>query len=100
MHDLSYSFTATLWKYQGKAAWYFITVPQEHTGEIKFFAHDAKRGFGSVRVTAMIGDTVWKTSVFPSKSDGTFILPVKAEIRKKNALSDGDELNVKIDIIV
>lgn len=100
MHDLSFKFSAHLWKWQGKGAWYFVTVPKEHTDEIRFFAPDSKRGFGSVRVTAKIGKTIWKTSIFPSKSSGTYILPIKAEIRKKNALIDGSNADIELDIVV
>jgi hypothetical protein len=100
MHDLSFSFSAALWKWTGKSAWFFIDVPKEFADEIRFFAPDSKRGFGSVRVAAKIGDTVWKTSIFPSKSKGSYILPIKAEIRKKNALKDGSIAEIQIDIIV
>jgi hypothetical protein len=100
VHDISFTFTSELRKSPGEGAWYFINLPAEHTAEIKFFAHDAKRGFGSVRVTATIGETEWKTSVFPSKELGAYILPVKAEIRKKNALKDGSIAEVQIDIVV
>lgn len=99
MQDLHYTFTATLWKDPG-ASWYFITLPRDHAEEIKFFAHDAKHGFGSVRVSATIGESTWKTSVFPSKSAGTYLLPVKVVVRKKNKLHDGDEVVVKIDIVI
>jgi len=100
MHDLSFTFTATLWKWTGKGAWFFVHVPKEYTDEIKFFAPDSKRGFGSVRVTVSTGESVWKTSIFPSKNSGAYILPIKAEIRKKNALFDGSTAEFKIDIVV
>ncbi|NNC38763.1 MAG: DUF1905 domain-containing protein [Acidimicrobiales bacterium] len=100
MHDLSFTFSAKLWKWTGKGTWFFMTVPKEYADEIRFFAPDSKRGFGSVRVTASVGETVWKTSIFPSKSTGAYILPIKAEIRKNNALNDGSFAEVKIDIIV
>ena len=34
----------------------------------------ARRGFGSVKVIAAIGDTRWKTSVFPSKTGEWWLL--------------------------
>lgn len=100
MQDLSFKFTEALWKWTGKGAWFFINVPKEYADEIKFFAPDSKPGFGSVRVTATINETVWKTSIFPSKSTGAYILPIKAEIRKKNSLTDGSMAEVKLDIVV
>ncbi len=42
---------------------------------------DGKPGFGSIRVTARIGETAWATSVFPDKASGGWVLPVKKAVR-------------------
>ena len=56
------------------------------------------RGFGSVRVEATISAVTWRTSVFPLKSGG-YLLPIKAEVRRKADLVAGDEVTVDIDLI-
>ena len=56
------------------------------------------RGFGSVRVESTIGDVTWRTSVFPMK-DGGYILPVKAEVRRKAGIAAGDEVTVELDLL-
>ncbi|MEJ2459647.1 MAG: DUF1905 domain-containing protein [Novosphingobium sp.] len=56
------------------------------------------RGFGSLKVKARIGDTAFATSLFPSKSDGSWLLPVKAAVRKTEDLADGDDLEVFLEI--
>ena len=94
------AFTSLLWVWRGEAAgrWYFLTVPEHQSVEVKAHALGSPRGFGSVRVEATIGDVTWQTSVFPLNSGG-YVLPVKAEVRKRAKLSAGDELRVSLDLI-
>jgi len=103
MEELDFNFTAPLWIYQGKGTWHFISVPGEQSEQIKFFTSPEntgrrRRGWGSVPVSATIGETSWKTSIFPSKESGKYILPVKAEIRKKAQIGEGDEVSVALII--
>lgn len=55
------------------------------------------RGFGSLKVTATIGDSSWQTSVFPSRETG-WMLPVKAAIRKAEGLGEGDEVALLLEV--
>ena len=92
--------TSLLWIWKGEAAgrWHFITVPEEQSGEIKAHALGLPRGFGSVRVEARIGEVAWRTSVFPLNSGG-YLLPVKAEVRKKADIAAGDEVTVRLELL-
>ena len=49
-------------------------------------------------VEAKIGAISWRTSVFPLNSGG-YILPVKAEIRKRAGLGAGDEVSVRLALL-
>lgn len=95
MVDLDFTFEADIWLWAGKAAWHFITVPQDHSEEIRFF-FKGKRGFGSVPVQVTIGETRWTTSIFPDKKSGCYFLPVKAEVRKKEKIAAGDTVTVRL----
>ena len=99
MIDLEFSFTTDLWIYPGPSAWHFLSAPQEAAEKIRFFVGKGA-GFGSARVKATIGDTIWQTSIFPDKERGTYLLPVKADVRKKESLSAGDNVAVSIKIDV
>lgn len=92
--------TSLLWIWRGEAAgrWYFITIPEEQSDQIRAQAFGAPRGFGSVRVEATIGDVNWRTSVFPLNSGG-YLLPVKAEVRKKAGIAAGDEVTVGLVLL-
>ena len=94
------AFTSLLWVWRGAAAgrWYFLTVPENQSVEIKAHSLGGPRGFGSVRVEATIGDVTWRTSVFPLNSGG-YLLPVKAAIRKQAGLAAGDEVAVALALL-
>lgn len=92
--------TAPLWIWTGESAgrWHFVTVPEEQSSEIRAAALGQRRGFGSVRVEARIGDLTWRTSVFPL-SGGGYLLPVKAQVRSKAGIAAGDEVTVSLELI-
>jgi hypothetical protein len=81
--------TGPLWLWTGESAsWHFITVPEELSDEIRGHSLIHRGGFGSVRVEATIGEVTWRTSVFPQKSGG-YVLPVKAEVRRRAGIVPG-----------
>ena len=57
-----------------------------------------RRGFGSVKVEAAIGDSRWSTSVFPQPEGGWF-LPVKKAICRAEDLAAGDEVAVRLELL-
>jgi hypothetical protein len=92
MRDMAksvYRFKTKLWKYQGDAAWYFVSLPKKESLDIKAMQKGARRGFGSIRVTVTIGKTTWQTSIFPTKQ-GPYLLPIKASVRKAGDLFEDD----------
>lgn len=42
-----------------------------------------------MRIEATIGGTTWRTSLFPSKQAGGWLLPLKAAVRKAEKLAEG-----------
>jgi hypothetical protein len=97
-------FTAPLWLWKGQApaAWHFITLPADESHVIRMaIPRGGKaRGFGSVRVKATIGTISWNTSIFPDKKSGSYLLPVKAEVRKAEGFAVGDavEVSLRLDL--
>ena len=88
-------FEAELWLWDGDAAWHFLTLPEDVSDEVEEQA-GARRGFGSVPVEVTIGGTTWSTSVFPDKTRGAFILPVKKQVRSREGLEVGDVVTVQL----
>ena len=91
--------TGPLWLWTGEGgSWHFLSIPEEQAGEVRAQALAARRGFGSVRVEARIGAVAWRTSLFPQKSGG-YILPVKAEVRRKAEIAAGDTVTVTLELL-
>lgn len=84
--------------YQGKGAWFFVTLPKSESDEIKIFPGRKRRGWGSVRVTATVGKTSWKTSIFPDSKARAYVLPVKADVRRKEAMKAGETIAVRLEV--
>jgi hypothetical protein len=95
-----------LWRWEaasGPGAWFFLTIAGEAADAFRIAAIsgqwlDGRRGFGSARVEAVIGDTRWKTSVFPHKESGGWLLPVKAAVRKAEGLAEGEAVTVTVSL--
>ncbi|MDR3710490.1 MAG: DUF1905 domain-containing protein [Capsulimonadaceae bacterium] len=96
----TFRFKAKVWLYRsaGHGTWYFVTVPQELSDEIDGVAIGLKGGWGSVRVNVTVGQTNWKTSVFPDKSEMAYILPLKASVRKKEGIEEGSTIDLILEI--
>ena len=100
----SWSFTAPLWQWRGKgsdsaptkAAWYFVTIDGVVADALRTAAPGRSAAWGSIYVIATIGGTEWKTSVFPSKDVGGYLLPVKASVRKAERIVEGDMVTVEL----
>ena len=89
-----FDFSAPLWRWSsGKTSWFFITLGTEDSALIRHIEGQFARGFGSIRVEVTIGESTWHTSIFPSKEKG-YILPVKADIRKREGLTEDQEVKV------
>jgi len=96
-----YRFDAELWLWDARQSdsWTFLSLPEGVSEEIREHTAGAPRaGFGSVRVTASIGGTAWKTSIFPSAKSGVYVLPVKKAVRRSEQIEHGDAVAVTIEI--
>jgi hypothetical protein len=96
---VTYRFSAEVWRHDGEAAWYFVTLPGDIADEIDFLTTDTRRGFGSVRVEVSIGGTTWRTSIFPDNARRSYLLPVKKSVRAAEHLDDGSVTEVELDLI-
>lgn len=94
-----YEFSASVWLYPGMAAWHFISVPDDISVELEENFGHKKRGWGSLRVVVTVGATTWKTSIFPDKKTKSYLLPLKAEVRKMENISEGDTIKVLLEIV-
>ena len=88
-----------LWVYPGESAnWHFLTIPKDTTADIKKETTGLRKGFGSVPVRVTIGVTTWETSIFPDSKSGTFLLPVKAKVRKAEDLFEDEAVDFSFQL--
>jgi hypothetical protein len=93
---MNLKFSGEMWYWKGPAPWHFVTVPEEHCGELEATSALVSYGWGMIPVSAQIGDTQWTTSLFPK--DGRYIVPVKAWVRKAEGLEPGDMVTVHLTV--
>jgi hypothetical protein len=94
---MRYEFSSEVWLYQGQGAWHFVTLPAD-LGDSLRRMRGAAKGFGSIRVTASVGETRWRTSLFPDSRSGSFLLPLKAEVRRREDLQAGQSRLFSVEL--
>lgn len=84
--------------YPGMGGWRFLVLPKKDSADIKEKFGKRSRGWGSIPVSVTVGSTNWKTSIFPDKKSGTYLLPLKAKVRKAEEIDDEDSVQCTIKI--
>ncbi|GAB3426577.1 DUF1905 domain-containing protein [Flindersiella endophytica] len=93
---LQVEFSGELFQWRGPAPYYFVTVPEKPSLELKAVSSGVSYYRGMIRVQARIGDTEWTTSLWPR--DGQYVVPVKDQVRKPMGLADGDTVTIHLTV--
>jgi hypothetical protein len=96
---MTYSFTAEVWEWTSRTSWFFVSVPEDQADDIEERYRRRVAGFGSVRVEVTIGSTRWQTSIFPSKENATYVLPLKKAVRVAEGLEPGSQATVDLRVV-
>jgi hypothetical protein len=86
---IEYKFNAEIWAHDGPSSWYFVSLPFDFSKEIRDNLKSDEEGWGRLNATAKIGITEWKTAIWYDTKLKTYLLPVKAEIRKIEKIKAG-----------
>jgi Domain of unknown function (DUF1905) len=89
-------FSGTIWYWRGPAPWYFVTVPSEQRHDLKAIVALVTYGWGMIPVTVWLGNSEWKTSLFPK--DGEYLVPINASIRNAEQLAEGDQVTIRLEV--
>jgi hypothetical protein len=73
-------------------------VPKKIAAEIRATYADEHRSWGSLPVQASVGGTSWKTSIFRDKKSDSYLIPLKADVRKKENIRVGDAILIQLSI--
>ena len=93
---IKYQFSATLWKSKGQGAWYFVTLPQHYSTEIRSQLQWQEEGWGRMKAYVHLGDLSWNTSIWFDSKSQSYVLPIKSDIRKKLTLKENDLLKITL----
>jgi hypothetical protein len=97
--DLSiYKFKAKVWKYEGPNGWFFASVPQNLSKEIRKVHFESEEGWGRLKSEITINESIWNTSIWFDTKHDCFLVPIKASVRKKEGIADGSEISIKLKI--
>lgn len=107
MEESVYEFRGRVWLWKSDpsidsgegSGWHFVSVDRRTSGQIEREYPWPWRGFGSIPVEVLIGKTKWRTSIFPDKKKGKFLLPLKRQVRAAEGISAGDEVLVELRVL-
>ena len=93
---IKYKFTAQMWKHNPPGAWYFISLPKHISQEIRENLKWQEEGWGRMKVNAQIAETIWETAIWFDTKRETYLLPIKAEIRKQCKLNTDENIEITL----
>ena len=93
---MNIEFNGKILFWRGPAPWYFVTVPENQSRDLKAISGMVTYGWGVIPVQARIGKTTWTTSLFPK--DGLYLVPIRASVRKAENLEEGDNVTVQLEV--
>lgn len=97
--SITFKFENHVWHYNTeKGSWDFITLPVSLAKEIREIVGDQTKGWGSIPLEVCVGEMNWNTSIFPDKKLNSYVLPLKASVRKSENILDGQRVQVAIKI--
>jgi hypothetical protein len=91
-------FSGEIWFWKGPSPFHFVTVPEELCDALDATAGLVSYGWGMIPVQVRIGDTGWKTSLWPK--DGRYIVPLKDAVRRAEGLELGTTTTVRLVVDV
>lgn len=93
---MSVKFSGDIWTWRGPAPFYFVTVPDEECEILRDLSKWVTYGWGMIPVRARVGETEWKTSLWPK--EGRYIVPLKGSVRKAESLEEGDTVTIGLEV--
>lgn len=92
---IKYQFEAPVWQHNG-GGWHFVSLPEELSKEIRESLHWQEEGWGRMKAKAECKNVKWDTAIWYDTKHKTYILPLKAEVRKKADITVKDEVGISV----
>lgn len=95
---IRYAFSAKVWQHTATGGWYFVSLPTAISAEIRQHLKWQEEGWGRIKADAKIGKSQWQTAIWFDTKHQTYLLPIKAEIRKKESIEKDELIRVQVYI--
>lgn len=95
---MNLEFSGPVWYWRGPAPFYFVTLPEAESKDIKSMERLATYGWGMIPVEATLGDSTWVTSLWPK--DGRYVMPLKTAIRRAEGVEEGSIVSVALSVLI
>jgi hypothetical protein len=94
---MNIEFEGEILYWRGPAPYLFVAVPEGPSRDIKAISQMVTYGWGVIPVQARIGETEWKTSLFPK--DGRYLVPIKLSVQKAEEIDVGDRVFIRLRVM-
>ncbi len=98
MDKLVFKFSGKVWRYSGIGGWHFVTLSEKVSAQIRKTIREPCP-WGYVKVRATIGKTSWQTGLWPQAKEKVYLLVIKAEVRQKEGVREGDHVRGSIELV-
>ena len=91
-------FSGEVFEWRGPAPHHFVRVPEDEAAEIAEVKAAVTYGWGVIPVEVGLGETTWSTSLFPK--DGTYLVPLRDNVRRAEGVELGDVVDLRLTLDV
>jgi hypothetical protein len=88
--------TGRVFFWKGPAPFYFVATPADQTRQIAEVARHVSYGWGCIPCNVTVGGTTTYTALIPK--DGSYLVPLKALLRRAEGIEEGDEVALTIEL--
>ena len=96
---INYEFSSSDYYYSSSpqmTGWTMVSLPKNLSSAIREAFKSLEEGWGRLKVTAKIGQTEWQTAIWFDTKQDTYLLPLKAVVRKKEKITEESMVTVNI----
>lgn len=93
---IKFEFHSKIWQHNGQGGWHFVSLPQDLSKEVRDNLRSHEAGWGRLQATAKIANSTWETAIWYDTKKKTYLLPLKAAIRKQEMLKTGQVIEATI----
>ncbi|MGA0601412.1 DUF1905 domain-containing protein [Caulobacter sp. KR2-114] len=90
------AFETEVIEWRGPAPFFYAPAPPDVAAELRAVMRAVTYGWGMIPVEAQANGVAFTTALFPK--DDTYLLPLKAAVRRQAAITAGDHVAVQLTL--